>query len=121
MVRASPGAAIRLLLLLLELLAKLLKEEGAPLCVSEVTVMASGHNAGIVPAKSVPALPACTTQHAVGVSKLGFTGCISHGMHCMYQCRLKKGVTAMLVLAAADYKTGVGKLQAVILPCQWYG
>ena len=38
------------LLLALELLAKLLNEEGEPLFVREVTVMASGHSAGMVPA-----------------------------------------------------------------------
>jgi hypothetical protein len=54
----------------MELLAKLLNEDGAPLCVSEVTVMASGHRAGIVPAKFVPALPAETAAcTAAGVSK----------------------------------------------------
>jgi hypothetical protein len=68
--KASPGAAMMLLLLLLELLAKLLNEDGAPLCVSEVTVMASGHRAGIVPAKFVPALPAGGSSSAAGVSKL---------------------------------------------------
>jgi hypothetical protein len=47
-----------LLVLLLELPAKLLKDEGEPLCVREVTVIASGHSAGMVPAKLVPALPA---------------------------------------------------------------